>query len=191
MASILVQKRFSASADTRDGKPRRKLSGFAAADKRSVLVVQLVRDVARPRLPGDEFHFADQRAAPGFIHLRAELELHFFQLFPPGLAVGRDFEASLVAADRTRVPRQSLAHHAGPHARKPRDRSFGTLQLAQHPTQKISRAFHRRRILAHKLPREYFPKFGREKRIAAKSELRQCGFGDSEAARTLFTRSKK
>jgi hypothetical protein len=33
------------------------------------------------------------------------------------------------------------------------------------------------------------PKFGREKRIAAKSELRQSESGNSEAARAVFTRS--
>ena len=74
-----------------------------------MLVVQLVRDVARTGLGGDEFHFADQLAAPGFIHLRAELAFHFFQLFLPGLAVGRDFQAALVAAHRARVPRERVA----------------------------------------------------------------------------------
>ena len=181
MASILVQKRFSASAAARDGKPRRKSSGFAAADKRSVLVVQLVGDVARPRLRGDEFHFADQGAAPGFVDLRAELALHFFQLFPPGLAVGRDFQASLVAAYRTRVPRQSFSHHAGPDAGEPRDRGLRTLQFTQHATQKISRAFHGSRILAHIYRRENFcENFEREKRIAANSKARQSGCGSNQ-----------
>jgi hypothetical protein len=159
MASILVQKRCSASAARRNAKSRRNSSGFAAADERSVFVVQLVRDVARPRLGGDEFHFTYQRAAPCFVDLRAELALHFFQLFPPGFAVRRDFQASLVAAHRTRVPSESFSYHAGPHAGEPCDRRFRTLQLAQHPAQKISRAFHRSGILAHISPRKYFPKF--------------------------------
>lgn len=134
MASILVQKRFGASAAARAWKARQKSSGFAAADEGSVLVVQLVRNVARTGFGGDEFHFAHQRAAPCFVNLRAELAFHFFELFPPGFAVGGDFQASLVAAYRTRMPRQSFSHHAGPHARKPCDRSLRTLQLAEHPT---------------------------------------------------------
>src|SRR5271168_2371652 len=154
MASILVQKRFRASAAPREGKSLSRSSGFAAANERSVLVVQLVRYVARTGLGGDEFHFAYQRAAPGFVYLRAELALHFFQLFLPGLAVGRDFQASLVAADWPGMPRQTFSYHAGPHAGKPRDGSLRTLQLTQHSTQKISGAFHGSGILAHKSPQE-------------------------------------
>jgi len=192
MTSILVQKRFSASAAAPDGKARRKLSGFAAADKRSVLVVELVGDVARPRLRRDEFHFSDQSAAPGFIDLRAELVLHFFQLFPPGLAVGRDFQASLVAAHWTRVPRESFSHHTGPHTGEPCDRGLRTFQLAQHPTQKISRAFHGSRILAHIYRRENFcENFECEKRITAKTEAGQSVCGSDGVAGTVCTRSKQ
>src|ERR1700733_1918393 len=153
MASILVQKRRgsaqAACARKSRGQAPQNSSGFAAANERSVLVIELVRDVTRPGLGGDEFHFAHQCAAPSLVDLRAELALHFLQLLPPGLAVSCYLQASLVTAHRTRVPRQSFSHHAGPHAREPRDGSLRTFQLAQHSTQKISSAFHGSGILAH------------------------------------------
>src|ERR1700732_3876922 len=65
----------------------------AAGERRGVVVGLPGKPVLARRCP-DEFHFANQIAAPGLIDPRAEVVFHFFKLFLPGSAVGSNLEAS-------------------------------------------------------------------------------------------------
>jgi hypothetical protein len=58
-----------------------------AAHERRVVVVEFLGDVAQLGLRGDEFHFADQRAAPGFVDTGTELRGEAFDLPLPRLCV--------------------------------------------------------------------------------------------------------
>src|ERR1700690_1588306 len=90
------------------GRERRsRILGFFPADKRSVLVIQFVRNMLGSRLRSDEFHFAHQRAAPGLVDARAELSLHFIQLLLPRFALRGNFQASALAANRLRARSKS------------------------------------------------------------------------------------
>lgn len=116
-----------------------------AANERCVVVIEFVRNV-RPRFR-HEFHFADEIAAPGAIHLRAKLMLHGFDLFLPGDAVGGYFKASGSAADRARVSRKRRADHRRPRACKPRQHRFRPPHPAQRAAKKCSSSFHGSGIL--------------------------------------------
>src|SRR4029077_4070672 len=127
---------------------RKKRSALAAADERSVLVVQFVRDAPRARLASSKFHFADQAAAPGLIDARAELALHALELLLPGFPVGGDLQAAIFAPYRPSARSERLAHDRWPRAREPRKRRFGAFEAPQSPPEKFSRSFHGPRILA-------------------------------------------
>ncbi len=162
--SILVQKTWSAnvaaaeisrinnnakaetqraqSTPLRSQRVGSKTLRLAAADKRNVLVIHFARELAWTRLGCGELHFADQSAAPGFVHLRAEFRLHLFELLLPRIVIGGDFQAPRLATDRTRVGGESFADDAGPNAGKPCHDRFRPFDLTQHTAKKISRSFH-------------------------------------------------
>ena len=107
-------------------------------------VIELARE-ARAGAGCNEVNFADERAAPGLIHARAELPLHAFDLNFPGRRVGSDCESAAFAPDRAGVRGERAADDRGPGGREPGERSFRALQAAQRASQKFSGSFHESR----------------------------------------------
>src|ERR1700690_2713422 len=99
---------------------------LAAANEGRVLVVEFFRNVLRAGL-GNELHFADQVAAPGFVNARAEFAFHVFELLAPGFVVRGDLEAAFFATQRTRAGCKSLADNLGPAAFEPRKSCLGSM----------------------------------------------------------------
>ena len=93
-----------------------------------MLVVGLARNSIRARRCLDEFHFANQIAAPGLIDPRAEVAFHFFKLFLPGSAVRGNLEVSSFASDGTRMRGERPSDDGRPRTGEPRERRFGPLQ---------------------------------------------------------------
>lgn len=101
---------------------------FAAADKRSVFVVVLVRDAlvdvrrgtiwrGGSSLAWYEFHFVDQAAPPSLVDASAEIAGHVLELLSPGFGVSGDVEPAALASQRARVAGESLPHDLRPGAR--------------------------------------------------------------------------
>jgi hypothetical protein len=128
--------------------------GFSAANERRVLVIHLMANVFGRRFFGGEFHFANERAAPGLVDTRTELALHFIELFSPGFAFRGDFEAAAFAANGTRARGERVANDARPSSGEPRERGFRAFETPHDTTEKISRSFHGGGILSHATPHE-------------------------------------
>ena len=148
--ALSVLRRIRIRRTHKDGArgPKREYCAIlaaTAANERCVIVIEFVRN-ARPRFR-HEFHFADEIAAPGAIHLRAKLMPHGFDLLLPGHAVGGYFKASGATADRARVSRKRRTHDARPRAGKPRQRRFRPPHPAQRAAKKCSSSFHGSGIL--------------------------------------------
>lgn len=93
-----------------------------------MVVVGFARNSIRARRCPDEFHFANQITAPGFIDPRAEVAFHFFKLFLPGSAVRGNLEVSSFASDGTRMRGERPSDDGRPRTGEPRERRFGPLQ---------------------------------------------------------------
>ena len=91
---------------------------------------------------GSEAHVANKRGAPGLVDALAELRLHGFELGPPGLGVGEDFEDAVAAGGGARVARKRRAHNRGPGRTKPGERRFGTPEAPRDAAEKVGCAFH-------------------------------------------------
>jgi hypothetical protein len=113
-----------------------------AAYERSVLVVGLARNSIRARRCPDEFHFANQIAAPGLIDPRAEVAFHFFKLFLPGSAVGSNLEASSFASDRTRTRGKRPSDDGRPGTGEPSERRFRPLKSPDDSPEKFPCSLH-------------------------------------------------
>jgi len=114
---------------------------FAAADKGSVFAIHFARDTLGPRL-GDELYFADKIPAPGLIDAGTKFFLHRFELLLPGLAVGRDLEASCLATNGLGVSGENFSDDVGPRACEPGKRRFGALESPQHTAKEFSGSLH-------------------------------------------------
>jgi|SRR5271154_1837931 len=125
------------------------MSDFAPANERRVIVVEFVRNV--PWSCGrNKFYLAHQAAAPLAIDMRPEFRAHRFQLSLPGLAVGRDLQATRSASHGAGVSSDRHADDSRPDSCEPRNGSFRVLKLAQHATQEISCFVHEPRTLAQR-----------------------------------------
>src|SRR5215469_3749708 len=127
---------------------------LAAADKRSMVVVEFVGNAPKRRCrrtvwrgkgarTGHEFHFADQAAAPRLVDAVAEIVGHLLELFLPGFGVGRDVEAAILASQWASVACQSLAHDLRPGAREPSEGSLGAIQSSCNASQNVGGLIHR------------------------------------------------
>lgn len=92
---------------------------------------------------GHEFHFADQAAAPRLVDAVAEIVGHLLELFLPGLGVGRDVEAAILASQWASVACQSFAHDLRPGAREPSESSLGAIQSSGNASQNVGGFIHR------------------------------------------------
>ena len=124
------------------GAPEAKNELFAAADERGVLVIEFVGDALGAGLCGDEFHFADEIAAPGLVDAGDEVVGHVLELLLPGFGIGGDFQVALLAADGPRARGKGLADDLRPGTGEPRERGFGAVKLADRAAQDVACLLH-------------------------------------------------
>ena len=91
---------------------------------------------------GDEFHFADQCAAPGVVDAIAKIAGHLLELALPRFGVGGDFEAAVFTVQWASVGGEGFADDLGPGAGEPDERGFGMLEFARDASEEIASFVH-------------------------------------------------
>ena len=113
-----------------------------------MLIVGFAGEFAGAGLGGDEFNFADQRAAPGAVDAVADLSVHRLELLQPGFGVHGEFKARVLAVDGACMRGKGTSDDIWPRCLQPREGRFGTAEPTGDFAENLSGAFHRCGILA-------------------------------------------
>lgn len=91
---------------------------------------------------GDEFHFADQCAAPRVVDAIAKIAGHVLELPLPGFGIGGDFKTAFFAAEGMSVGGEGLSYDLRPRTGQPGEGGFRMFELARDASEEIASFVH-------------------------------------------------